>query len=232
MDTLSPTNRKGVAIGLVLLGALFLLGQLLGFSLIGAFWPLFVIAPGLPFLWFAINGDRKTSGLIFPGLIITGTGLILLYQNLTGHWASWAYAWALYPALVGAALQFQGTRLNKEKAIKTGRVMARTSLIGFLGLGLLFEFLIFGGLLSWLLPVLLLVGGFYLITRDNDGTASMPREKAKMEDKPKNDLQESFDGFEVKDSSLFENGPSADIDPELQRKIDEALREDGDDTRA
>src|SRR5438552_19018391 len=98
-------GRPVIAIGLIGIGVLVFLGQLTGFGgMFSTFCPLFVAIPGLAFLYFAYTGDRKVAGLAVPGTVITGTGLILFYQNITGHWQSWAYVWTLYPLFVGLAL--------------------------------------------------------------------------------------------------------------------------------
>lgn len=38
-----------------------------------------------------------------------GTGLLLYYQNASGDWASWAYAWSIYPGLVGVGILLMQT---------------------------------------------------------------------------------------------------------------------------
>lgn len=48
-------------------------------------------------------------GLAVAGGIVTMTGTILLIQNTTGLWASWAYAWALiFPTSIGLGLLVYG----------------------------------------------------------------------------------------------------------------------------
>jgi di/tricarboxylate transporter len=65
-------------------------------------WPLFIIVPGLVML---VTGlITTTGGLVIPGSIVTGVGSLLYYQNLTGDWESWAYAWTLMPGFVGLGL--------------------------------------------------------------------------------------------------------------------------------
>ena len=39
-----------------------------------------------------------------PACIVAGIGGILYYQNMTGDWASWAYAWTLIPGFVGVGI--------------------------------------------------------------------------------------------------------------------------------
>lgn len=105
------TGQIALAIGLIGLGILFLVGQLLGISLIGWLWPFFVITPGVLFFVVMALGGKDASGFAIPGSIITTVGLILFYQNLTGHWASWAYAWALiFPTAVGAGMMIHPFR--------------------------------------------------------------------------------------------------------------------------
>lgn len=184
---------------LVVLGALFLLG-----IITGSLWTLFVILPGLPFLYFALTGDKRLAGLIFPGLIISGSGLILLYQSIFNHFESWAYVWTLYPGLVGLGVLFVGSRIGKKDVMKAGKAMMRGSVAVFAVLGLFFELLIFSNILSGvgglLVPAALIGLGIYLLNKDDDPDT----EKLKNDFKPKREI----------------------INPELQRQIDEALAED------
>ena len=111
-------NEKVGAAALIGLGVLFLLGQMFSMDIFGLGWPLFVMLPGLAFLFFAIRGDANAAPLAVPGAIVTGTGAILFYQNFTGHWESWAYAWALYPVFLGLALTFMGERTRNQKIVE------------------------------------------------------------------------------------------------------------------
>lgn len=204
--------------GLVLLGlgALFLVTQVFNISLFGLLWPLIVLLPGLPFLYAALNSQSdNNAGLIFPGLIVTGTGLILLYQNITGHWESWAYIWILYPILVGVGLRFQGTRTGDHDEIETGTGMVKYGLMALAGFAFFFEVLIFGTFTSLLWPLVLLGGGAYLLLKSDSTDHDRLTTKRKNVDieKPKHEY----------------TGPSAAVHPDLQRKIDAALAEDSDD---
>ncbi len=203
----NQAGRKIGALLLIVIGGVFLAGNFFNFSFnfwnIG--WPLFVLVPGLAFLFFAITGDKNAVGLIFPGTIVTGTGAILFYQNMTGNWESWAYVWTLYPLFVGIALSYEGYRRNQPHNIATGRNMIMGGLIGFLVFGAFFELMIFNEndqLLNIGLPLVLIgVGAFLLLNRRSnqrsDGDyAPLPKRKNE-----------------------------ADVSPELRRKIDEALDE-------
>ncbi len=194
---------------LIGLGVLFLVGQVFGVNFWSFSWPGFVMIPGVIFLALAFTGDRKMSGFVFPGTIITGTGLILMYQNLTNHWESWAYAWTLYPVFVGLALMFNGQRTERENELRTGRNLVNFGLIAFLVGAAFFELVIFNGggaLTHWLLPVVLIgVGGYWLLAGRAPNFSY--KEKRKFADSAPNGSRLS---------------PSDD----LRRQIDEALKED------
>jgi hypothetical protein len=129
-----------------------------------AFWPLIIVLAGVAFLLpIAIWWDQRQAiaGLAIPGIILLVNGLMLLAQNLTGEWESWAYAWAVEPMAVGlgfAALYGLGHR-HQGLLIAAG-------IVG--GSGLLF-FLIFasafGGIFRWVGPLALIAVGAMIILR-------------------------------------------------------------------
>ncbi len=92
-------------------------------------WPIQIIAFGLLFYVAAILG--WVPGLFIPGTIITGIGGLLYYQNLTGDWGSWSYAWALIPGFVGIGLILFGVLGRKGGAIIGGLWNIVISLIMF-----------------------------------------------------------------------------------------------------
>jgi hypothetical protein len=209
-------GRRAIALVLIGLGVLFLFAQVFNFSIFGTLWPFFVIIPGAAFLYFAGQGDKNQAGLAVPGAVITGTGVILLYQNVTGHWESWAYAWLLYPVFVGMAIQYIGRRGGDRNAYQSGRGLVRWGGIAFIAGAVLFELVIFGkgGFLgSFALPLLLIGVGVLLLLRRENG------EKAKT----KNDEAPLFTGARVVGVGGKSNGV---INPDLERKINEALAED------
>jgi hypothetical protein len=189
--TNKDTGRGLGGIVLIGIGLLFLLGQVFNVSILGTLWPFFIIGPGAAFLYFA-QKDKKASGLAVPGSMITGTGLILLYQSLTGHWASWAYIWALYPVFLGLALRFMGRQTGDTQMARNGDGFVTWGGLAFIVMAALFELLIFnaGGIFgSLLLPLVLIVGGVWLLRPGR--TRSTSKEKAKvsaeriMDEKPK-----------------------------------------------
>ncbi|MEQ8677075.1 MAG: hypothetical protein RLP44_14535 [Aggregatilineales bacterium] len=207
---------------LIGLGAFFLLSSIFNFSIMGALWPLFVVLPGLPFLYFALTGSKRNAGLIFPGLMISGTGMILLYQNAFNHWESWAYIWTLYPVFIGMGLTFLGRRTGSHGELDAGRMMVRGGLFAFAAFAFLFEFVIFGGGFGLfgglLLPIALIIAGALMWKRG--GNHHYRSEKAKNvtygeKSKRKNRENGHHNGY-----------TPAIINEELQRRIDEALAED------
>jgi hypothetical protein len=167
-----------VAIGLLLVvgGAILLAVEYLGWALpfdLGAVgWPLWIVIPGAAVLVIGlITPEEPGAGLAIGGSIITAVGLVLAYQSVTGHFASWAYAWALVaPGAVGVGMILWGLFHLRGSMIRNG--------LGVLGVGLvlfLAGFAFFEGLLHiggergiaplgrQALPTALIVAGVVLI---------------------------------------------------------------------
>jgi len=156
---------------LILLGIVFLLGEMLDIRIGHFVWPLFVIGPGvLLFLLSLAVDDSAGQGLASVGGIITMVGLVLFYQNLFDHWESWAYAWALVaPTSVGLGLLGYGWLKNKPEARKSGGDLVKVGLSIFVVAAFFFELVIgisgFGlGRLGW--PLLLIALGLFLLLRN------------------------------------------------------------------
>jgi hypothetical protein len=218
MNTESSPGRTIGALVLIGLGTLFLIGQVFDIgNILGALWPFFIILPGAAFLYAAYKGGKHEAGLAMPGAIIGGTGLILLYQNMTNHWESWAYAWSLYPLFVGLALTFMGRRTGNQGTYRTGQGFVRYSGIAFISLAALFELFIFneGGFLgNIVVPLVLIAAGVFLLSQ---------RRTRGMHEKPKNDI--AFTGPAVV-GTRARNGSGALMGDRLRREIDAALAED------
>lgn len=178
-------KRSSIVGGLILiaLGVVFLLLQafpgLAGVLDLTRQWPLFIVAVGGFFLLGALLG---AAPLAIPGMIIGGIGSILYYQNLTGNWESWAYAWALIPGFVGLGMIIMGW-LDAENrgAVSAGGRLLVVSLVMFVVFGAFFGMLGFTGQL-W--PLVLIGLGVWLLFRNRRrraGTAETveaPAEKA------------------------------------------------------
>ena len=169
-----PARRggSGVALGVVLVvvGAFYLVVQLAGADLSAFGWPLFVIIPGLTLL--IVGFVSLGTGAAIPGGILTMVGLVLAYQNSTGFWTSWAYAWALVaPGGVGLGLFLQGLRERNPSLIRQGRsLMFIAALIFMVGFVFFESILNISGindqpLVKAALPALFIVIGILLLGR-------------------------------------------------------------------
>lgn len=163
-------NRDGqgrvvIGIGLIGLGVLFLVNELFNIDLFDVLWPAVIILYGLLFFARMVTGSRQTGRLAIPGSMITMTGLILLVQNVTGRFESWAYAWALiWPTAQGIGLVINGTWTRRPSITRSGWAMVRTGVIIFVVAGAFFElFLGRGDQLLW--PILLIAAGAYFLFR-------------------------------------------------------------------
>jgi hypothetical protein len=118
---------------LIAIGAMFLFTDGVETWAAGQYvWPLFIIAPGL--LLIGLNATRETStpSLTIAGSVVTMVGLILLYQNVSGHWESWAYAWTLIaPTSIGIGLYIQGVWAPDERAREQGKRQVAVGLLMF-----------------------------------------------------------------------------------------------------
>jgi hypothetical protein len=73
-------------------------------------WPFFVIIPGVALLLASlVRTPPHGVGLAIAGSIVTTVGAVLFYQQATGHWESWAYAWTLVgPGAAGLGMLVYG----------------------------------------------------------------------------------------------------------------------------
>lgn len=170
-DSGAVRDGAGIAGGvlLILMGFTFLAGQYFRFDIGHFAWPFFVILPGLAFFVAMLAGGRPAGPLAVPGSVITTVGLILLYQNTTGHWESWSYAWALIPTAVGAGLMINGAWSENPVIQQNGKRVAFIGLVLFALFGTFFELALnLGGFLfvrQWFWPLVLIGLGAYLILR-------------------------------------------------------------------
>ena len=154
---------------LIILGVLALVGQFLQIEVSDVIWPFFIIAPGVLLFIFAFSiGSEFGEPLAMLSGIVTMLGFLLLYQSLTGHWVSWAYAWSLVtPVGVGLGQILYGRLKQEERSIKTGRSLVNIGVIMFL-VGLVFFELVLNisglglGFVGW--PILFIgLGLLYLL---------------------------------------------------------------------
>ncbi|NLD42351.1 MAG: hypothetical protein GX657_02535 [Chloroflexi bacterium] len=173
-------------LGLIALGLLTLVFQLLHIDFWSYAWPLFIMVPGLLFFVGMLSRGREAGGLAIPGTILTMLGLLFFYQMVFNQWQSWAYAWALlWPTAVGIGLVIQGLWSERAPLVESGKRLIRLGLWILLG-GIVFFEGILGiggwglaarGLGAYLLPILLVAVGVGLLVRSlirSRGTGAQP----------------------------------------------------------
>jgi len=158
-------TRSNIAVGvlLILLGALFLaqhfipdLRIFLNFS-----WPMIVIGVGV-FL-FILGLLLGAPGMAVPAAIVSGIGGLLYWQNATGNWESWSYAWTLILGFIGIGAILAGLLgEHPRQSLREGLNLIIISVVLF------FVFAsITGGpnLLGPYWPVLIILLGVWLLVR-------------------------------------------------------------------
>jgi hypothetical protein len=153
-------------------GVLWLLSEAFDLEVWSGGWPFFLIVPGVAGLAAGLASERAGLGAAIPGAIVTVIGLLLLYQNTTGHWESWAYAWALVaPGAVGLALLLVGVRTGDAGLQASGTTTLTVAMVIFIVGFVFFEVLIgisgrdFGLGADVVLPALLIGFGAYFVVR-------------------------------------------------------------------
>lgn len=165
MERRTRSNVVGGTL-LILLGLLFLIYQFVpgwfSWLQIELTWPLIVVGVGLFLLVFGLLVGAP--GMAVPAAIVSGIGGLLYWQNLTGHWESWAYAWALIPGFVGVGIILAGL-------LGEGRIRDALDGGGTLILISAVLFAIFGSFLGGLnlmgnwWPLLLILVGLLILVR-------------------------------------------------------------------
>lgn len=161
-------NRgSGLAGGivLILLGLLWLAANLVpGLQVwIGGpmGWPVIVVAVGVFLLILGVLVGAP--GMAVPAAIVGGIGGLLYWQNLTGNWESWSYAWALIPGFVGVGIILSGLLQGRVgRSFDAGLWLVVISTVLFLVFG---SFLGGQNMLGPYWPVLLIVLGALLLLR-------------------------------------------------------------------
>lgn len=161
-------TRRNIASGtlLILLGLLFLAYQLVPEQFtwlqIDLDWPLIIVGVGLFLLVFGLIVGAP--GMAVPACIVGGIGGLLYWQNLTGRWETWSFAWALIPGFVGVGIILTGLLGGGKlrESIEGGGWLIIISLVLFAIFG---SFLGGLGLFGSYWPVLLIVLGLIVLVR-------------------------------------------------------------------
>ncbi|HVN16288.1 MAG TPA: hypothetical protein VMT73_11150 [Anaerolineales bacterium] len=178
-------SNAGALVGgalLILVGLMTLASQIFNFvNWWSSFWPFIVIGFGALFFVAMFASGKQTAGLAIPGSIISGIGLILLFQNLTHHWESMSYFWTGIVFFVGLGIYIMGLYDGSEHRKQAGLRVMKVGFFLFIIFGAFFE-MIFASFIpdSWrgiIFPVLLiLLGGYLVLTRA--GLFSTKKEEA------------------------------------------------------
>jgi len=146
-----------ILLGLAFFGARLVPGFRLWFS-----WPLFIIGFGLFLLIIGLVSGQ--AGTAIPACIFGGLGALLYWQNLTGRWDTWSFAWTLFPGFVGIGMLLAGLLGEKPGemfrggvimlVISAGLFLVAGSFLGGLRLGAYWPILLIA------LGVALLIGQF------------------------------------------------------------------------
>lgn len=128
---------------LIIIGVIFLAGQLLNIKFSENLWPLAIVGVGALFFVAMIAGGPAAGGLAVPGSMIVVTGLVLLVQNAFDRFDSWAYAWALVMAACGIGMVIRGYYSTLEEVRRNGWAVTRLGLLLFLLVGAFFELFIY-----------------------------------------------------------------------------------------
>lgn len=99
-------GRYAVGLVLILLGVVFLAAQWIPglhyWVSAERSWPLIII--GVAAMLALIGLVTGNTDMAVPTFIVGGIGGLLYWQNLTGNWGSWAWAWTFIPGFVGVGL--------------------------------------------------------------------------------------------------------------------------------
>lgn len=157
-------SRTNLAAGLllILVGAAFLIAQfapsLFTWLQPELNWPLFVVGAGFVLLVIGLFADEP--GMAVPACIVGGIGGLLYWQNSTGQWETWSYAWTLIPGFVGIGVILSGVLSGQTaQSLRDGGRTILVSLVLFTVFGTLMG----GNFTGVVWPSLLIVAGVILL---------------------------------------------------------------------
>lgn len=175
-NTEQQSGQANLVLGgiLIMLGAVFLLGQLFGIRFGHYVWPFFIIVPGVLLFILALSlKDENGGALAVLGSVVTMVGLLLFYQNMADHFQSWAYGWALVaPTSIGLGQMLYGTLKDRKQMVRDGKRLASIGLTIFLVGAVFFELIIgisgfgIGRLARFAWPLLLIGAGAFFLLRN------------------------------------------------------------------
>jgi hypothetical protein len=168
---LQGNSGKVLGVLLMALGALLLVGQWFRIDVGHWGWPFFIIVPGVvTFIVGSATEGQTGRPLMIAGSMMAAVGLLLFYQNMTDHWASWAYGWALIaPTAFGVGEIMYGLLKDDPQTVSTGTRLVTIGLVVFFAGAVFFE-LVLGiggfGMSAWVWSVVLIGVGAFLVLRN------------------------------------------------------------------
>jgi hypothetical protein len=174
MDFLSSEGEGNMQTNRSNVGALIGGSLLIGFGLLslvsrifdnlnwGFIWPFLIIGAGVLFFIAMFATGKGGAAFAVPGSIISGVGLVLLFQNITQHWESMSYFWTLIVLFVGLGIYIMGWYGEQADQKSAGLRVMRVGFIMFVIFGTFFE-MIFSSFNGMIFPVMLIVLGGYLV---------------------------------------------------------------------
>jgi hypothetical protein len=171
----SSEDRVGLVLGALLFvaGGAALVAQAVNWELPEDGWPWVIIVPGIALLvaGLLLRGDGGTA-LTVAGCVVSTVGGILLYQNTTDNWESWAFAWALVgPTAPGVGLLLSGLVQGRRNLVDVG---ARLALLGVTLFAVFYVFMVWvigvgseqpRDIAPWALPLVLVGLGAVVVGR-------------------------------------------------------------------
>jgi hypothetical protein len=158
----SDQKRKYTGIGLIVIGALFLMvsnNLLLGWANV---WPLFPILAGM--LLLRVYARNKTPETLFGGIATLLMGVFLLFFSLgIFSWSRMDVLWPVIPTIAGfALLAVAATHYHGAAAMIMGVVIVLFAFLGFLHeAGVINERVVSPFIRLW--PLVLVVAGITLL---------------------------------------------------------------------
>ena len=133
--TTNGINRGALlfGLGLLLMGVILLVGELIGFRFSEYLWPFLFIIPGALLFTTSLSAQKGGGeGLAIFGGILCSLGGVFLLQAIFKVWASWAYAWALVaPTSIGVAQMIYGSAKDLDAIVQSGKRVVNVGLTLF-----------------------------------------------------------------------------------------------------
>src|SRR5215208_5203649 len=161
---INRSNTGALIVGtlLIVFGLMALAGRFFSFVDWDFLWPFAILGFGALFFVAMFAGGKGTAAFAIPGSIIGGIGLVLLFQNITGHWESMSYFWTLIITFVGVGIYIMGWYGGDSGQKQAGRRVITVGVIMFVIFGSFFE-MIFSSFGNMIFPIALILLGAYLV---------------------------------------------------------------------